>query len=187
MKQAKKTPNKTTIKADKIDFMAHISKKAIFDFNLTDREKIVLIQMLSLSNFYISLRQTAKYLHISKDTLIRTFKGLKAKGYLEVIKEGTKYTYQFKQESKYITGFNPSLIEHYTNEQLNALLNNAETPTKYKNLIKKYFNALILSENELKATIKEIKDFEKPKTTEQISEQEQNENDLFEYLGIKKN
>lgn len=185
MKNQERTPNKITIKADKIDFTAHISKKLIFDNRLTNSEKIILIQMLSLSNFYISLRQTANFLKISKDKLIRIFKGLKAKGYLEVVKNGANYEYRFKQESKYIIEFKPSLIEYYTAEQLNALLNNAETPKKYKNLIKKYFNALILSENELKATIKEIKDFEKPKTEQKTQEEEQNEIDILKYLTSK--
>ena len=138
MKKPQRTPNKTIIKADKIDFTAHISKKLIFDERLSKSEKITLIKMLSLSNFYISLEATAKFLHISKMQLLRIFKGLKAKGYLEIIKEGNKYTYQFKQESKYSVAFNPSYIEYYTNEHLNALLNNTETPQKYKNLIKKY-------------------------------------------------
>ena len=182
MKTAKKTPNTTIIKAEKIDFTAHISKKLIFDYNLTDSEKVILIQMLSLSNFYVSLQATAKFLHISDRQLSRIFNGLKAKGYLNIIKEGNKYTYQFKQESNYCVAFNPSYIEYYTAEQLNALLNNAETPQKYKNLIKKYFNALILSENELKATIKEIKDFEKPKTEEENEQEEQTEEDIIKYL-----
>lgn len=185
MKNAKRTPNTTIIKADKIDFTKHYSAKTIYDYRLNDSEAINLIRILGLSNFYISERATADFLHISVDKLKRIFKGLKAKGYLEVVKNGNKYTYQFKQESKYINNFKPSLIEYYTAEQLNTLLNNAETPQKYKNLIKKYFNALILSENELKATIKEIKDFEKPKTEQETQEEEQNEIDILKYLTSK--
>ena len=185
MKKTQKQPNTTIIKAEKIDFTKHYSAKTIYDYRLTDSEAINLLRILGLTNFYISERITADFLHISVDKLKRIIKGLKAKGYLNIIKEGNKYTYQFKQESNYCVNFKPSLIEYYTAEQLNALLNNAETPQKYKNLIKKYFNALILSENELKATIKEIKDFEKPKSQEQQEQEQQNENDLLEYFGIK--
>lgn len=164
MKTTKKQPNKITIKSNKIDFVKHFSAKTLYDYRLNDSESINLLRILGLTdNFYISLRATAEYLHISVDKLKRIFKSLKAKGYLDIVKNGNKYEYHFKQESNYIVDFKPSLIDYYTAEQLNALLNNAETPQKYKNLIKKYFNSLMLSESDFKATIKEIKDFEKPK------------------------
>ena len=184
MKRTKKLqPNKTTLKAE-IEYKAYFSKRTLFDYRLTDTESINLLRLLALTdNFYISQSETAKFLHISERTFKRVIKALKEKGYIEIRKNGNQYQYILSQESKYISAFNPKYIRYYNDKQLNAFLNNAETPTKYKNLILKYFDSIKQSEQIFEQTIAEIERFEQPTETTESN----NENELFDYLGIKLN
>lgn len=186
MKKAKRTPNKQTILSQHKKGL-WINDKLLFDYRLSNTELITLARILYISdNFNISIDGTSKILKLSKMTFLKALKNYELLGYLETEKNGNNKKYVFKDTSKYIVDFKPYLIDQYTTQQLNALLNNNETPTKYKNLIKKYFNASLQDEESFNKILQDIKNFEPPKDIlkNQIkqADQEQNEIDIIDYI-----
>lgn len=182
----KNQPNTKVIPLSEYNDFAIYHRKLIHDKRLTNEEKGVLTQLLDTKNFYTSIRATAKMLNISEKHFKKMLDNFKALGYLEITKLGKNYLYTFKHESKYITEFKPHLIATYTTSQLNALLNNDTTPTKYKNLIKKYFNASLKDMETFENVLNEIKTYEMPKdilkNQLEKEKQEQNEIDILNYL-----
>ncbi len=182
-----KTANTNVAKIENPKSYTLIINNLIDDKRLTLKEKAVLITILRHNNgFYFSIRETAHYLGIGARQLREMLSNFKTLGYLETYKNGNKTTYNFKQESKYIVDFKPYLIDQYSQTQLNALFNSDKTPTKYKNLIKKYFDSLSQSEEIYNTTLNEIKSYEMPKDIykKQLKEEteQQNEIDLIDYL-----
>lgn len=178
----KRQTNTKILSISEYQDFAIYKRKLIHDKRLSNEEKGVLIQLLDTKDFYISIRATAKWLKVSEKHLNMIFSNLKSLGYLEIEKINNQFIYTFKQESKYITEFKPYLIDTYTNGQLHALYNNDTTPQKYKNLIKKVFDANTQSVETYNNVIAEIKAYEMPKDILKEQQDQQNEQDILQYI-----
>lgn len=188
----KRQPNTKILAISEYSNFASYKRSLIHDKRLTNEEKGVLVQILDTKNFYISVRQTAKCFNMGTKHFRLILNNLKLLGYLELNKINGQYIYTFKQESIYVVEFKPYLVDTYTNGQLYALYNSDSTPTKYKNLIKKVFDANMKDLETYNNVINEIKSFEMPKDIlkNQLKkeQEEQNEVDIFEYItGVKNN
>lgn len=162
------------------------NRKLLFDNRLSHQERNILNILLVLKDFKLTTKATSEFLNISEPTFIKVINNLKSLGYCTIERNGKNFTYHFTDESKYIPDFKPANIRYYSIEQLNALYNNAETPSKYKNLLKKYFDSLSKDEETYNCVLSEIENYETPKDIykKQLDEEREqaNEDDILNYL-----
>lgn len=185
MKKNQKTaPNKKVIRR-KAKSYTTISNKLLFDFRLNEKESMTLIRLLAISDdFHISTNKTADFLKISKPTFLKYLKQYESLGYLKIKRESQNIVlYEFSDESSKID-FKPYLIDQYNIKQLNEYFNNQNTPTRYKNLIKKYFDSLSQDTTTFKETLNEIKKIDLPKIEIKADKQseEMTEEEIIKYL-----
>lgn len=178
----KKQNNTQILQINEVRDFTIIKNNLIDDMRLKPLEKAVLIMLIRHTDFYISTRATAKYFNISDKTLRNVLINLKSLGYLSILKDANTYKYVINQNNKYIPDFKPYLIDTYTNAQLNALLNNNETPQRWKNLIKKYFDALSQDESTYLNVLSEIKEIDTPKDILKDKQEQEKEQDIIKYL-----